>query len=132
MSMSDPIADMLTRIRNASRNHEKMVKCLNSKVCQGIARILQSEGYIEGFDVIDDGRQGHIRVRLKYSPTGECVINRLERQSKPGRRIYKKVDEMPRPLQGLGIAIVSTSQGVMSDRDCRAKNVGGELLATVY
>lgn len=132
MSMNDPIADMLTRIRNAVRNREKAVKCRNSKVCRGIAQILQDEGYVEGFDLIDDGRQGEIRVRLKYGPAGEVILHDLKRESKPGRRVYRKSDDLPRPLQGLGIAIVSTSRGVLSDRQCRDQHVGGELLATVY
>ena len=132
MTMNDPIADMLTRIRNGVRNRDKQVNCLNSKVCQGIAKALQAEGYIEGFDVIEDGRQGLIRVRLKYGPRGETLIHQLRRESKPGRRVYAKVDDVQRPLQGLGVAIVSTSRGVLSDRDCRNQRVGGELLATVY
>lgn len=132
MTMNDPIADMLTRIRNAARNKDKTTNCLNSKVCRGIAKALEQEGYIEGFDVIDDGRQGKIRVRMKYGSRGEPIINRLDRASKPGRRLYKGVDELLRPLQGLGIVIVSTSKGVMSDRGCREHRVGGEVLATVY
>ena len=131
MTMSDPIADMITRIRNAVRNRAKAVDCLNSKVCRGIADVLKSEGYIAGYDVIEDGRQGLIRVQLKYGPRGEQIIHRLDRSSKPGRRRYAKVEELPRPLQGMGIAIVSTSSGVLSDRTCREKRVGGELLCTV-
>lgn len=131
MSMSDPIADMLTRIRNTVRNRGKHVTVLNSKVCRGIADVLQSEGYINGYEVIDDGRQGKIQISLKYGPRGETLINTLDRASKPGRRLYRKVDEIPSPLQGLGISIVSTSQGVMSDRKCRENKVGGELLCTV-
>ncbi|MEL6312013.1 MAG: 30S ribosomal protein S8 [Planctomycetota bacterium] len=131
MTMSDPIADMITRIRNAVRNRAKAVDCLNSKVCRGIADVLKSEGYITGYDVIEDGRQGLIRVQLKYGPRGEQIIHRLDRSSKPGRRRYAKVEELPRPLQGMGIAIVSTSSGVLSDRTCREKRVGGELLCTV-
>ncbi|MEO1583624.1 MAG: 30S ribosomal protein S8 [Planctomycetota bacterium] len=131
MTMSDPIADMITRIRNAVRNRAKTVDCLNSKVCRGIADVLVGEGYITGYDVIEDGRQGLIRVQLKYGPRGEQIIHRLHRESKPGRRLYAKVEELPRPLQGLGIAIVSTSSGVLSDRACREKRVGGELLCTV-
>ncbi len=132
MTMNDPIADMLTRVRNAARNRDKSVNCLNSKVCRGIAAILQSEGYIDGFDVIEDGRQGQIRVRLKYGPRGEQLITELQRQSKPGCRIYRGVEDLPKPLQGLGVSIVSTSRGVLSDRQCREQRVGGELLATVY
>lgn len=131
MSLSDPIADMLTRIRNAAANRDKTVNCLNSKVCQGVAKILQEEGYIEGFDVIDDARQGQIRVKLRYGPRGETIINEIKRASRPGCRIYKKVDDMPKVMQGLGVAIVSTSKGVLSDRRCREERVGGELLATV-
>lgn len=132
MAMSDTIADMLTRIRNGVRSRKKEVMCLNSKVCQGIAQILEQEGYIEGFDVIDDGRQGKIRVRLKYGERGEEIIHVIKRESKPGCRVYRKVDELTSPLQGLGIGLISTSRGVMSDRQCREEKVGGELLATVY
>ncbi|MFG0325849.1 MAG: 30S ribosomal protein S8 [Phycisphaerales bacterium JB037] len=131
MALSDPIADMLTRIRNAGRNRAKQVLVLNSKVNRGIAEVLQSEGFITGFDVIEDGRQGQIRVSLKYGPRGETVLNRIDRVSRPGCRVYRKVEDLPRPLQGLGIAVVSTSQGVLSDRGCREKQVGGELLCTV-
>lgn len=131
MAMSDPIADMLTRIRNAVRNRSKTVDCLNSKVCRGIADVLVSEGYVTGYDVIEDGRQGLLRVKLKYGPRGETVLNSLVRRSKPGCRVYANVDELPRPLQGMGIAIVSTSSGVLSDRACRQKRVGGELLCVV-
>ena len=132
MAMSDTIADMLTRIRNGVAARKKEVMCLNSKVCRGIAQILEEEGYIEGFDIIDDGRQGKIRVRLKYGDRGEEIIHVIKRESTPGRRVYRKVDEITSPLQGLGIALISTSSGVMSDRRCREEKVGGELLATVY
>jgi len=132
MSISDPIADMLTRIRNAVQNRSKSVMCSNSKVCRGIANILKEEGFIDGFELVDDGRQGKIRVRLRYTSGGEPVIHHLARESKPGRRVYRKVDEIAAPLQGLGVSIVSTSRGVMSDRRCRQELVGGELLATVY
>lgn len=131
MSLSDPIADMLTRIRNATRNRAKTVVCLNSKVCRGIAEVLKNEGYIASYDVHDDGRQGKINILLKYGPRGEVILHELKRASKPGRRVYSKVGEIPAPLQGLGISVVSTSQGVLSDRQCREKNVGGELLCTV-
>lgn len=132
MTMSDPIADMLTRIRNAAANREKSVKCLNSKVCRGIADILKQEGYIDGFDVLEDGRQGQLRVKLRYGPRGETVLHEIKRESTPGRRVYRGAQDLERPLQGLGICIVSTSSGVLSDRGCREKKVGGELLATVY
>jgi small subunit ribosomal protein S8 len=131
MSLNDPIADMLTRIRNASRNQAKQVRCLNNKVCRGVANTLLEEGYIDGFEVIDDGKQGAIRIDLRYGPRGEILIHTIKRASKVGCRLYKKVDDLPQPKQGLGICIVSTSKGVMSDRKCRAERIGGELLATV-
>lgn len=131
MSLSDPIADMLTRIRNASRIGRPDVKVRASKICQGVAEVLKEEGYIEGFDRIDDGKQGLLRVALKYAPDGKPVISLIERSSKPGCRVYKGKDELPRVMGGLGIAIVSTSKGVMSDRKCRAESVGGELICTV-
>ncbi len=131
MAIGDPIADMLTRIRNAARNKSKTVTCVRNKVCAGIAAVLRDEGYITGFDLIEDGRQGLIRVHLKYGPGGETVLNKLTRMSKPGRRTYSGVDDLPRPLQGLGIAIVSTSKGVVSDRKARQERIGGELLCTI-
>lgn len=131
MSLNDPIADLLTRIRNAARNKAKHVSCLNSKVCRGVCDVLRDEGYIQAYDVIEDSHQGHIRVHLKYGPRGEDILHHLRRESKPGCRVYCKVDDIPRPLDGLGIAIVSTSQGVLSDRACRERKIGGELLATV-
>ncbi len=131
MAISDPIADMLTRIRNGLRNRAKTVNCLNSKVCRGIADVLRDEGYITSYDVIEDGRQGLIRLHMKYGPAGEALISRITRSSKPGCRVYAAVEELPRPLQGLGIAVVSTSRGVLSDRKCRTERVGGELLCVV-
>ncbi len=102
-----------------------------SKICTGIAQVLKDEGYIEEYDVIDDGKQGQIRVKLKYSMAGDKVIHEIDRLSKPGRRVYNKVEELPQVLNGMGIAVVSTSKGVMSDRRAREQNVGGELLCTV-
>jgi small subunit ribosomal protein S8 len=131
MSQQDLTADMLTRIRNAVRNHAKSVRCLNNKLNRGVAQVLKDEGYIEDFDVIDDGRQGLLNVHLKYGSHGEHLISSIDRVSKPGRRSYAGVKDLPRPLQGLGIAIVSTSQGIMSDRRCRKENVGGEVVAVV-
>ena len=131
MALTDTISDMLTRIRNATRNKSKTVNCLNSRVCRGIADVLRDEGYITSYDVIEDGRQGQIRVKLKYGPRGEVLINKIERQSKPGRRVYSGVEELPRPIPGMGIAIISTSKGVLSDRKCRQERIGGELLAVV-
>ena len=131
MSLSDPIADMLTRIRNAARVSRQTVSVKASKICQGVAEVLKEEGYISDFDRIDDGKQGLIRIALKYTPEGDSVITTISRSSKPGCRVYKGKDEMPRVMGGLGIAIVSTSKGVMSDRKCRTENVGGELICTV-
>jgi small subunit ribosomal protein S8 len=132
MNNQDPIADMLTRIRNANRVGRRLVLVRNSKICVGIAQVLKDEGFIDEFDVIDDGtEQKQIRVKLKYASNGERVIHALDRQSKPGRRLYKKVGDIPRVLAGIGISVVSTSKGVMSDRRAREANVGGELLCTV-
>jgi len=131
MSLSDPIADMLTRIRNALRIDKGEVNIKASNICEGIAAVLKKEGYIEDFDRIDDGRQGILRVTLKYDQEGQAVINEIIRTSKPGCRIYSSVDELPHVLAGMGIAIISTSSGVMSDRSCREANVGGEILCTV-
>ena len=131
MNNQDPIADMLTRIRNANRVGRRLVQIARSKICLGIAQVLKDEGYIEEFDAIEDGKQGQIRVKLKYALNGDKVIHTIDRESKPGRRIYRAVDELPRVLNGMGIAVVSTSKGVMSDRRAREQNVGGELLCTV-
>jgi len=131
MSQQDLTADMLTRIRNAVRNHAPLVSCLNNKLNRGVAQVIKDEGYVESFDVIDDGRQGRLDIHLRYGERGECVITMIKRESKPGRRIYLGVDDLPRPLGGLGIAIVSTSSGIMSDRRCRQEKVGGEVVATV-
>ncbi|MGB0717409.1 MAG: 30S ribosomal protein S8 [Phycisphaerae bacterium] len=123
---------MLTRIRNASRVRRKQVMIPSSRLKVGIAKVLLDEGYINGFDVIEDTKQGQLRIDLKYGQRGEDVIHDLQRVSRSGRRVYRKVDELPRVLDGLGIAIVSTSSGVLSDRVCRERKVGGELLCTVY
>ena len=131
MNNQDPIADMLTRIRNANRVGRRFVQIPKSKICTGIAQVLKDEGYIEDFDIIEDGKQGNIRVRLKYSMTGEKIIHVIDRASKPGCRVYRAVDALPNVLNGMGIAVVSTSKGVMSDRKARENNVGGELLCTV-
>lgn len=128
---SDPIADMLTRIRNGVTAHKKQVVIPASKLKTGLARVLQDEGYILGYDVVEDTRQGILRVDLKYGPNGEVVIHKIKRMSKPGCRRYSKAQEIPRVLNGLGIAILSTNRGVMSDRSCREGNIGGELLCTV-
>ena len=128
---SDPIADMLTRIRNAVRVRRKQVTIPSSRVKVGIAQVLRDEGYIDGFSVIEDTRQGILRIDLKYGPRGEDVIRDIQRLSKPGCRVYRGVADLPHVMDGLGIAIVSTNKGVLSDRRCREKSVGGELLCTV-
>jgi len=131
MSLSDPIADMLTRIRNAMRISRNQVNVKASNICEGIAAVLKKEGYIEDFDRIDDSKQGILRIILKYDQEGHSIINEITRTSKPGRRVYSSVDKLPRVLAGMGIAIVSTSKGVMSDKSCREAKVGGEILCTV-
>ena len=131
MSLSDPIADMLTRIRNAARVGKATVNIRASKICEGIAVVLKTEGYIEDYDRIDDAKQGILRVSLKYDQNGHSVFSEITRTSKPGRRIYLSVDELPHVLGGYGIAIISTSKGVMSDKNCREMNVSGEILCTV-
>ncbi len=131
MSMSDPIADMLTRVRNAVGVSKETVNVKASKICNGIAEVLKQEGYIADFDRIDDGNQGLLRLYLKYSVEGDSVITVIDRVSKPGRRVYTTVKDMPEVLGGMGVAIISTSKGVMSDKNCRQENVGGELLCMV-
>ena len=133
MSLSDPIADMLTRIRNAAGAGHKAVNVRASKICEGVAQVLKEEGYIADYTRIDDGDRpaGLLRVYLRYAPSGEQVISELKRASKPGQRFYSGAGDLPRPMDGLGIAIVSTSKGVLSDRRCREENVGGEVLCIV-
>lgn len=131
MNNQDPIADMLTRIRNANRVGRRFVQISRSKICLGIAQVLKEEGYIEDFDSVDDEQQGQIRVKLKYSGSGQSVIHTIDRKSKPGCRVYRSVMDLPNILNGMGICVVSTSKGVMSDRRAREQNVGGELLCTV-
>ena len=132
MSMSDPIADMLTRIRNAGSARHETVDIPNSKMKKAIAEILLEEGYIKSFQLIDDGTQGVIRITLKYLPGKEKAIQGLRRVSKPGLRVYAGADELPQVLRGLGIAIISTSKGIMTDKKARELNVGGEVLAFVW
>jgi len=131
MSASDPIADMLTRIRNAIRVNKTDVSIRASNVCEGIASVLKQEGYIEDFSRIDDTKQGILKVVLKYDQDGRPIISEISRVSKPGRRIYMTVDQLPHVLSGMGITIVSTNKGIMSDRNCRKDNVGGEILCMV-
>ena len=132
MAMNDPIADMLTRIRNANTAKHDTVDVPSSKIKLAIAQILLDEGYIASYKVIEDDKQGVIRVTLKYGENKSQVITGLRRVSKPGLRIYSSVDEMPKVMKGLGIAIISTSKGIMTDREARKQNVGGEVLAFVW
>ncbi len=131
MSLSDPTADMLTRIRNALRARHEIVTVPASQVCQGVCAVLKAEGYIKDFKRIQDNKQGLLRIYLKYGPLGEQVVTEIKRVSTPGRRVYMGAEELPRPLDGLGICIVSTSKGILSDRQCRQQHVGGEVLCTV-
>jgi len=131
MSWSDPIADMLTRIRNASRVGKTQVNIKASKICEGIAAVLKKEGYIQDYDRIDDGKQGVLRVILKYDPEGQPAITDIKRMSKPGCRVYASVDSLPTVMGGMGIVVVSTSKGIVSDRNCRENKIGGEVLCTV-
>ena len=132
MQITDPIADMLTRIRNANAAKHATVDIPASKMKKAIAEILLAEGYIKAFQLIEDGTQGVIRITLKYNPGKEKVITGLRRVSKPGLRVYAGAEELPQVLRGLGIAIVSTSKGVMTDKAARAAHVGGEVLAFVW
>jgi small subunit ribosomal protein S8 len=132
MSMTDPIADMLTRVRNALAAGKERVDIPASAVKEGIARILRDEGYIINYRMIEDSRQGTIRITLKYSDSDIPAIENLRRISRPGRRVYVGIDGIPRVLNGLGIAILSTSKGILTDRDSRAQKVGGEVLCYVW
>lgn len=132
MQITDPIADMLTRIRNANNAKHDTVDVPASNMKKAIAQILLDEGYIKGFQVIEDGKQGVIRITLKYTDNRSPVITGLRRVSKPGLRIYSSCEDMPKVRKGLGIAIVSTSKGIMTDKKARELNVGGEVLAFVW
>lgn len=132
MNITDSIADLLTRIRNANAAKHDTVDIPASNIKKSIVQILTDEGYIKNFTVIEDGKQGIIRVTLKYGEGKTSVISGLRRVSKPGLRIYSSAEEMPKVIKGLGIAIVSTSKGVMTDRQARKENVGGEVLAFVW
>ena len=132
MQISDVIADMLTIIRNANDAKHETVDVPASNMKKAIAEILLNEGYIKSYNVVEDGKQGIIRIALKYAPGKQKVIHGLRRVSKPGLRIYASFEEMPRVLNGLGIAIVSTSKGIMTDKKAREENVGGEVLAFVW
>ena len=132
MQMSDVIADMLTRIRNANDAKHATVDIPASNMKKAIAEILVNEGYVSAFEVIEDGKQGIIRVTLKYTGKKQKVLRGIRRVSKPGLRIYSNYEDMPRVMNGLGIAIVSTSKGIMTDKKARANKIGGEVLAFVW
>lgn len=131
MVMTDPIADMLTRIRNATVVRDKVVEIPSSKIKQELVKILKDEGYIQDFELVDDGKQGIIRIYLKYNGKDK-VISGLKRISKPGLRVYARKDEIPKVLGGLGIAILSTSQGIMTDRSARRSGLGGEVICYIW
>ncbi len=132
MQITDPIADLLTRIRNANSSKHETVDVPASNMKKAIVDILDKEGYIKSYKVIEDGKQGVIRINLKYGPNHEKVISGLKRVSKPGLRFYAGADELPRVLKGMGIAIVSTSKGIMTDKQARKANIGGEVLAFIW
>ena len=132
MTMTDPIADMLTRIRNANVVKHETVDVPASNMKKELARILLEEGFIRGYDVIEDGKQGIIRIQLKYGQTGERVIQGIKRISKPGMRVYTNAYEIPKVLNGLGISIISTSKGILTDKQARKENVGGEVICYVW
>lgn len=132
MVMTDPIADLLTRIRNANMVYHESLEVPSSKLKKEIVEILKREGFIRDYEYIEDNKQGILRIYLKYGPNNERVITGLKRISKPGLRIYVKADEVPKVLNGLGIAILSTSKGVLTDKEARAQHVGGEVIAYVW
>ncbi len=132
MTMTDPIADMLTRIRNANMARHEAVDIPASNSKKEIANILLEEGFIRGFDIIEDGKQGIIRMQLKYGRNKEKVITGIKKISKPGLRVYAKKDEVPKVLGGLGIAIISTSKGIITDKIARNEGVGGEVIAYIW
>lgn len=132
MQITDPIADMLTRIRNANSAKHTTVDVPVSNMKKAIADILVEEGYVKGYELVDDGKQGMIHITLKYGAGKEKVISGLQRVSKPGLRVYAGKEELPQVLKGLGIAVISTSKGIMTDKKARAANVGGEVLAFIW
>lgn len=132
MHITDTVADMLTRIRNANAAKHEKVDVPNSNMKKAIAQILVEEGYIKGYEIVDNGNQGIIRITLKYGPNKQRIIQGIRRVSKPGLRIYASCDEIPQVMRGLGVAIVSTSKGIMTDKAARKANVGGEVLAFVW
>ncbi|MDT8902673.1 30S ribosomal protein S8 [Anaeroselena agilis] len=132
MVMTDPIADMLTRIRNANSVYHDKVEIPASKIKQAIVEILKLEGFVKDYEMVNDNKQGMLRVALKYGANREKVITGIKRISKPGLRVYAKSDQLPRVLGGLGIAIISTSKGIMSDKQARKEGLGGEVIAYVW
>ena len=132
MQITDPIADMLTRIRNANSAKHDTVQVPASNMKKAIAQILLDEGYIKGYKVVEDGKQGIIEIALKYGPNKSQVLLGLRRVSKPGLRIYTDCENMPKVMKGLGVAILSTSKGIMTDKEARKQNVGGEVLAFIW
>ena len=132
MVMTDPIADFLTRIRNANQANHEVLEVPASNIKKGIAEILKREGFVKNVEIIEDDKQGIIRVFLKYGQNGEKVITGLKRVSKPGLRVYKKREDLPKVLNGLGIAIISTSKGVVTDKVARKEGIGGEVLCYVW
>ncbi|WP_019787317.1 30S ribosomal protein S8 [Streptococcus sobrinus] len=132
MVMTDPIADFLTRIRNANQARHEVLEVPASNIKKGIAEILKREGFVKNVEVVEDDKQGIVRVFLKYGQDGQRVITGLKRVSKPGLRVYAKREELPKVFNGLGIAIISTSEGLLTDKEARQKNVGGEVVAYVW
>ena len=132
MVMTDPIADLLTRIRNANVVHHDKVEIPASRIKRAVVQILKEEGFVKDFEVLSDGKQGILRVSLKYGPERDRVITGIKRISKPGLRVYAKKEQLPKVLGGLGIAIISTSQGIMSDKQARKTGLGGEVIAYVW
>jgi len=132
MVMTDPIADMLTRIRNANSVYHDKVDIPSSKMKEALAKILKEEGFVKDYEIIQDNKQNVLRISLKYGPGREKVISGIKRISKPGLRVYAKADQLPRVLNGLGIAVISTSKGLMTDKQARKLGLGGEVIAYVW
>jgi small subunit ribosomal protein S8 len=132
MSMSDPLADMLTRIRNATKSHFNTIEMPLSKLKVNVAKVLKSEGYITEYYILEGGQQGILKIELKYGTNNERVISGIKRISKPGHRQYKPSDKIPKVMSGLGVGILTTSQGVVSDKEARKLNIGGELLCEIW
>lgn len=132
MSMSDPLADMLTRIRNATKSRFLSVEMPLSKLKVNVAKVLKDEGYISDYMILESGAQGTLKIELKYGANNERVINGIRRKSKPGRRLYQHSDKIPKVMSGLGVAILTTSKGVITDKQARQENIGGELLCEIW